>query len=110
VAPSTSEVSPVNIDSTVPPSTSQVVLDAQFASQLQAMHDEDDSLDPTAGTISSSNEVASSEVVKLDDACSVVKALSEKVDKSGQLFIVIRRGCPLSRLLGNWRRVVKRDH
>ncbi|KAK3712968.1 hypothetical protein QZH41_000634 [Actinostola sp. cb2023] len=73
------------------------------------MYDQDDSLDPTTGTISSSNEVASSEVVKLDDACSVVKALSEKVDKSGQLFIVIRRGCPLSRVLGNWRRVVKRD-
>ncbi|KXJ14223.1 hypothetical protein AC249_AIPGENE20193 [Exaiptasia diaphana] len=89
------------IDLTLPPPTMQMDLDAQLASHLQAMYDQqqDYSCDPNT-CISSTGKDKPLDVTELDNECSVVKALAVKIEKPGQLFIVVRRG---SRLL--WRRI-----
>lgn len=45
----------------------------------------------------------------LKDTSSVVKLLANNMDNSDQLFIIIRRGCPLRRVLEIWKREVKKD-
>ena len=85
-------------------------LDAQLASHLQAMYDQqqEDSPDPNT-CISSTGKDKALDVTKLDNECLVVKALAEKIEKSGQLFIVVRRGCQLSRVIDVWKRALKKD-
>lgn len=105
--------SPVRIDLTSPPSSTpsssvarQTELDAQLATQLQNMYDENsgaDNNEHATPTAPDNSEEAPA------DPPGVIKAISKKVDKSKQLFIVIRRGCPLSRVLEIWRREIKKD-
>ena len=40
---------------------------------------------------------------------SVIDALSHNVDSSRQMFIVLRRGCPLERALEIWKRAFKKS-
>ena len=44
------------------------------------------------------------------DKMSVVRSISKNVDQSGELFIVIRRGSPIGRILSIWKREVKNNH
>ena len=39
----------------------------------------------------------------------MVRAISKNVDQSGELFIVIRRGSPIGRILSIWKREVKNN-
>jgi hypothetical protein len=100
---------PVNIDLTVPHTTRQTELDAHLATQLQKMYDETESAESESITNGVDNDGACAEVIKLSNPCSVVQALTKNVDKSGQLFIVVRRGSPLFRVLAIWRRQVKNN-
>lgn len=46
--------------------------------------------------------------MNLTDSSSVAKALAEMVDKSGQLFIVVRRDSLLKKVLSIWNREVSK--
>lgn len=78
----------------------QLELDQQLASQLQEMYDSEEPV---------MNEGDSGSVVNLTDSSSVVKYLAVKVDEHGQLFIVVRRGSSLTRVLSIWNREIKRN-
>ena len=67
--------------------------------QLQEMHNTEDPVTHKEGTSSAMN---------LTDSSSVAKALAEMVDKSGQLFIVVRRDSLLKRVLSIWNREVSK--
>ena len=43
------------------------------------------------------------------DQSNIIDALSHNVDSSTQIFIVLRRGCPLERALEIWKRAVKKS-
>ena len=43
------------------------------------------------------------------DSCSVVTTLAKMVDENGRLFIVVRRGSPLNRVLSIWNREMKKN-
>ena len=75
----------------------QIALDQQVASELQELYD----AEVDAGNDCISNGcVEEKEVV----SSSIVKEISKKVDQSHQFFIMTRRGAPLQRVLGIWRR------
>ena len=91
-------------------SVNQVEMDRQLASQIQEMYNNESSgeLQNTQehGINGTHKEDTSSEVV---DSSSVVPALAQMVDENGRLFIVVRRGSPLNRVLSIWNREMKKN-
>ena len=79
---------------------SHLELDQQLASHLEEMYDTEDSV--------ADHENINSSPVDLMDSSSVVKDLAVKVDASGQLFFVVRRGAPLNRVLSIWSREIRK--
>lgn len=79
----------------------QIALDQQVASELQELYDaEVDGNDCISNGCVEEKEV---------DSSSIVKEISKKVDQSHQFFIIARRGAPLQRVLGIWRREASRN-
>lgn len=79
----------------------QIALDQQVASELQELYDaEVDGNDCISNGCVEEKEV---------DSSSIVKEISKKVDQSHQFFIITRRGAPLQRVLGIWRREASRN-
>ena len=74
--------------------------DAQFAKQLY----KDFELEQNQLNL---NEPAHD--LELVDSKSVVNSISNNVDKVGELFIVIRRGIPVGRILSIWKREVRKN-
>lgn len=74
--------------------------DAQLAEQLQEFYDQEDN------DLNSNQETHE---LGFADKISVVRAISKNVDQSGELFIVIRRGSPIGRILSIWKREVKNN-
>ena len=72
--------------------------DAQLAEQLQEFYDQVDN------DLNSNQETHE---LGFADKISVVRAISKNVDQSGELFIVIRRGSPIGRILSIWKREMK---
>lgn len=91
-------------------SVNQIEMDRQLASQIQEMYNNESSggLQNTQEHNVNGNlkEDTSPEVV---DSSSVVRVLAEKVDENGRLFIVVRRGSPLNRVLSIWNREMKKN-
>lgn len=69
----------------------QLEQDQQFASDLQRIYDAED-------IIVSKDDNSS----MISDSSSVVTFLGKQVDQSSQLFVVMRRGAPLNRVLSIW--------
>ena len=81
-------------------SVNQIEMDRQLASQIQEMYNNESSgelLNTQEHEVNGNHkEDTSPEVV---GSSSVVPALAEMVGENGRLFIVVRRGSPLNRLL-----------
>ena len=76
----------------------QLEQDQQFASDLQRIYDAEDIIVPKDDNSS-----------MISDSSSVVTFLGKQVDQSSQLFVVMRRGAPLNRVLSIWSREVKKN-
>ena len=74
--------------------------DAQLAEQLLELYDQEDN---------DLNLNQEPHELRFTDKISVVKSISKNVDQSGELFIVIRRGSPIGRILSIWKREVKNN-
>ena len=88
----------------------QIEMDRQLSSQIQEMYNNESSgeLQNTQEHEVNANpkEDTSPKVV---DSSSVVPALAKMVDENGRLFIVVRRGSPLNRVLSIWSREMKKN-
>ena len=76
----------------------QLEQDKQFASDLQRIYDAEDIIVPKDDNNS-----------MISDCSSVATFLGKQVDQSSQLFVVMRRGAPLNRVLSIWSREVKKN-
>ena len=76
----------------------QLEQDQQFASDLQRIYDAEEIIVPEDDNSS-----------MISDSYSVVTFLGKQVDQSSQLFVVMRRGAPLNRVLSIWSREVKKN-
>ena len=79
----------------------QFALDQLVASELQELYD----VNVDGNDCISNGCVEEKEV----DSSSIVKEISKKVDQSHQFFIIARRGAPLQRVVGIWRREASRN-
>ena len=91
-------------------SVDQIEMDHQLASQMQEMYNNESS-----GELQNTQEHEVNGTRKEDtnpevvDSSSVAPALAEMVDENGRLFIVVRRGSPLNRVLSIWNREMKKN-
>ena len=103
VPPSSSSVVEVETMCSKEETEVQIALDQQVASELQEFYDVEVHV---GGNDCISNGCVEEKEV---DSSSIVKEASKKVDQSRQFFIVTRRGAPLQRVLGIWRRETSRN-
>ena len=88
--------------------TKQIMNDEIIAMELQMEFEEH--VQPTIEIVDDrSNDTSSTDLSKLADIPQLVAALKENVDKSGQFFLVIRRGITFQRFLSLWQRECKRS-
>lgn len=90
-------------------SANQTEIDRQLASKMQELYNNEGSggLQKTHDEISENRkEDTGPEVV---DSSSVVTTLAEMVEENGRLFIGVRRGSPLNRVLSMWDREKKKN-
>ena len=78
----------------------QEIYNNEGSGELQDVHKNEDTVTRNEDTIPG---------VHFTDSCSVVTTLAEMVDENGRLFIVVRRGSPLNRVLSIWNREVKKN-
>ena len=76
----------------------QLEEDEQLALDLQRCYDEADIITPEDDNCTT-----------ISDSSSVVASLGRQVDQSSHVFIVVRRGAPLERVLSIWSREVKKN-
>ena len=93
-------------------SSNQIELDHQLASQMQEMYNNEGSgelqdVHKNEDTVTRNEDTSPG--VDFTDSCSVVTTLAEMVDENGRLFIVVRRGSPLNRVLSIWNREMKKS-
>ena len=88
----------------------QIMNDEVIARELQVKFEEDDQLSIKV-VDGRSNDTGTSSIdsSKLADITQLAAALDENVDKSGQFFLVIRRGIAFQRLLSLWQRKCKKS-
>lgn len=85
--------------------TSQISSDEMLARELQLELDSHPIIEIEDGSKEDGNVDSS----KCSDLPSVIKSLEGHIDKSGQFFLVIRRGITFQRLLTLWQRECKRN-
>ncbi|XP_068749108.1 uncharacterized protein [Montipora capricornis] len=93
-------------------SSNQIELDHQLASQMQERYYNEGSgelqdVHQNEDTVTRNEDTSTG--VDFTDSCSVVTTLAEMVDENGRLFIVVRRGSPLNRVLSIWNREMKKN-
>ena len=93
-------------------SSNQIELDHQLASQMQEIYNNEGSgelqdVHKNEDTVTRNEDTSPG--VDFTDSCSVVTTLAEMVDENGRLFIVVRRGSPLNRVLSIWNREMKKN-
>ena len=90
----------------------QIALDHQLASQMQEIYNNEGSgelqdMHKNEDTLTHNEDTSPG--VDFTDSCSVVTTLAEMVDENARLFIVVRKGSPLNRVLFIWNREIKKN-
>lgn len=89
---------------------SQVIGDETLARELQFQFDHDQSAELlTNESVVDLEEISTPSKDPCVDLCSLIKMLENEVDKTGQFFVVVRRGAPFLRSLILWQRECKKS-